>query len=260
MQEVVAKSLRQSGRSRLILGNVRGREDYRRAIQIYEEIAAQFPERIWLRTGLIETLREYASMLAEPVDSAEAESSIHRAVDVADTLIGNRSAALPCFRKELIGPFSGLAWNLVSQSPLRPGDVSSAVRIARQAVDWDSERPNSWRSLGMACYRFGDWQSAATSLRRAMDLDNGGNAADWFLMAAIDHHLGNDKEARRWYDRAVSWLKQVPAPVDLGGPELRRSHEEAIRPSGCRSRQSSTESPAPWSKQGMYICCTRNHS
>jgi eukaryotic-like serine/threonine-protein kinase len=232
MQEVVAKALRQSGRSRLILGQVRGREDYRRAIQVYEEIAARFPERVWLRTGLIETLREYASMLAEPVDSAEADSTIRRAVDVADTLIGNRSAALPCFRKELIGPFSGLAWNLVSQAPLRPGDVSSAVRIARQAVDWDSERPDSWRSLGMACYRSGDWQSAAASLRRAMDLDNGGNAADWFLMAATDHHLGNANDARRWYDRAVSWLKLAPAPLDLGGPELRRSHEEAIRALG----------------------------
>jgi serine/threonine protein kinase len=245
MQEVVAKALRQSGRSRLILGNVRGREDYRRAIQIYEEIAARFPERIWLRTGLIETLREYASMLAEPVDSAEAESSIHRAVDVADTLIGNRSAALPCFRKELIGPFSGLAWNLVSQAPLRPGDVSSAVRIARQAVDWDSERPNSWRSLGMACYRSGDWQSAAASLRRAMDLDNGGNAADWFLMAAIDHHLGNDVDARRWYDRAISWLKQVPAPVDLGAPELRRSREEAIKALGLPVSTIDSGSAAP---------------
>jgi len=231
MQEVVAKALKQSGRSRLILGQVRGREDYRRAIQIYEEIASQFPERIWLRTGLIETLREYASMLAEPVDSAEADSSIRRAVDVADTLIGNQSAALPCFRKELIGPFSGLAWNLVSQGPLRPGDVSSAVRIARQAVDWDSERPDSWRSLAMACYRSGDWQSSAASLRRAMDLDNGGNPADLFLMAAIDHHLGNDTDARRWYDRAMSWLKQVPT-FNQRAPELRRSRQEAIRALG----------------------------
>ena len=42
-----------------------------------------------------------------------------------------------------------------------------------------------------------------------MDLDKGGNAADWFLMAAIDHHLGNDSDARRWYERAISWLKQA---------------------------------------------------
>ena len=137
MQEVVAKALRQSGRSRLILGDSRGRDDYRRAIQVYEELAARFPERIWLRTGLIETLREYASLLAEPIDSTEADGSIRRAVEVADTLIGNQSAALPCFRKALVGPFSGLAWNFVSQAPLRPGDVAQA----------DTDRPAS-RRLG----------------------------------------------------------------------------------------------------------------
>jgi tetratricopeptide (TPR) repeat protein len=243
MQEIVAKALRQSGRSRLILGDVRGREHYRRAIQVYEDLAAASPERIWLRTGLIETLREYASMLAEPVDSAEADVSIRRAVQVADTLIGNRSAALPCFRKELVGPFSGLAWNLVSQAPLRPGDVSTAVRIARQAVDWDSERPDSWRSLGMACYRSGDWQSASASIGRAMVLANGGNAADWFLMAAIEHRLGNDKDARRWYDRAVSWLKEDPESDDSRGPELRRSREEAIKALGQQRIPLAQETP-----------------
>jgi uncharacterized protein HemY len=118
--------------------------------------------------------------------------------------------------------------NLVSQGPLKSGDASSAVRIARQAVDWDSERPDSWRSLGMASYRAGDWESSATSFRRAIDLDNGGSPADWFMMAAIDQHLGNDDDAHRWYDRAVSWLKQIPA-ADSSGSELRRSREEAIR-------------------------------
>ncbi len=232
MQEVVAKALRQSGRFRLILGDSRGRDDYRRAIQVYEELATRFPERIWLRTGLIETLREHASLLAEPIDSTEAEGSIRRAVEVAETLVGNQSAALPCFRKALVGPFSGLAWNFVSQAPLRPGDVAKAVRIARQAVDWDADRPDSWRSLGISCYRAGDWKSAATSFRTAMDLDKGGNAADWFLMAAIDHHLGNDSDARRWYERAISWLKQHNLSESTGDLELRRSREEAIRALG----------------------------
>lgn len=64
-----------------------------------------------------------------------------------------------------------------------------------------------------------------------MKLDNGGNPADWFLMAAIDHHLGNDKDAQSWYERAVQWLRQSPA-VDGQGAELRRLHEEAIRALG----------------------------
>ena len=65
-----------------------------------------------------------------------------------------------------------------------------------------------------------------------MDLDKGGNAADWFLMAAIDHHLGNDSDARRWYERAISWLKQHNLSESTGDLELRRSREEAIRALG----------------------------
>jgi hypothetical protein len=61
-----------------------------------------------------------------------------------------------------------------------------------------------------------------------MDLDNGGSPADWFMMAAIDQHLGNDNDARRWYNRAVSWLKQSPA-VYSSGASVRRSREEAIK-------------------------------
>ena len=231
-REIVAKAFRQSGRARLMLGDPRGREDYRHAIQVYEDLATRSPERIWLRTGLIETLREYASLLAEPIDAAEAHGSARRAIEIAETLIGDRSVAAPRFRKELIGPFGGQAWNLVSHVPVRPGDVTQAVRIAWQAVDWDADQPDSWRSLGIACYRSRDWQSAAASFRRAMDLDGDGTAADWFFLAAINHQLGNDHEARRWYDRAISWLKQAPDRAGSAGAELRRSRDEALRALG----------------------------
>jgi eukaryotic-like serine/threonine-protein kinase len=244
MREVVAKALRQAGRSRLILGDARGRNEYRRAIQIYEELAARFPERIWLRTGLIETLHEYASLLAEPSYALEADVSIHRAVEVADTLIGNQSAALPHFRKDLVGPFSGLAWTIVSQARLCPIELAQAIRIAQQAVDWDSERSDAWRSLGMTCYRAGDWNSASSSFRQAIDLDHGGNAADWFLMAAIDHHLGKHEEARRWYDRAVARLSQASLSERTGGVELRRSRVEALKALGMPVPDSQNGPPA----------------
>jgi eukaryotic-like serine/threonine-protein kinase len=243
MREVVAKALRQAGRSRLILGDAHGRTEYRRAIQIYEELAARFPERIWLRTGLIETLHEYANLLEEPSSAEEADVSIHRAVEVADTLIGNESAAMPCFRKDLVGPFSGLAWTIVSQARLRPIEVAQAIRIAQQAVDWDSQRSDAWRSLGMTCYRAGDWKSASSSLRQAMDLDRGGNAADWFLMAAIDHHLGKHTDARRWYDGAISRLTESGSAERTGGIELHRSRVEALKALGMPVPESYKQPP-----------------
>ena len=62
-------------RSRLILDDPRGRDDFRRAIRIYEELVIRFPKRYTLRLALIETLREFAALLAEPINSAEARRS-----------------------------------------------------------------------------------------------------------------------------------------------------------------------------------------
>ena len=83
-QEVAAKALRQAGYARMVLGRPRGRDDYRAAIRIYESMAARFPGYLWLRTGLIETLQEYAGLLKSPADAVEADASFRRALAVAE--------------------------------------------------------------------------------------------------------------------------------------------------------------------------------
>jgi tetratricopeptide (TPR) repeat protein len=171
-------------------------------------------------------------MLEQRVDRVEAESSIRRAAAVAGTLIGDRAAAQPCFCKGLIGPFNALARKIVSETPLEPAGAEQAVRIARQAVDWDTARPDSWRSLALACSRAGDWKSASDALRRAMDLDDGGTAADWFRIAALEQYLGNAREARSWFHRAVSRLERAQVPESSGDLDLYRARQEAIEALG----------------------------
>ena len=63
-QEVLAKAQRQTGFCRLNMGDSRGRQDYRQAIRGFQDLAARFPERLWYRTRLIETLQQYAGLLA----------------------------------------------------------------------------------------------------------------------------------------------------------------------------------------------------
>ena len=72
-QEVFAKAHRQAGFCRLNMGDSRGRDDYCQAIRSFEDLAARFPERLWYRTRLIETLQEYAGLLTAPADAAEAD-------------------------------------------------------------------------------------------------------------------------------------------------------------------------------------------
>jgi serine/threonine protein kinase/tetratricopeptide (TPR) repeat protein len=227
-REPVAKAHRQAGHVRLSLGRPEGRRDYREAIRVYEELADRSPKLIWLRTGLLETLREYTGWLTAPEDSAEADAATGRACAVAESMIGNKEAGYPCFRKGLAVAFNNLAWELVRRPSERPDRLASAVRLGRQVVAWEAkeakeaEQANGrntqgvahyfgWNTLGVAYYRTGDLDAAAAALEKSTALNRGGDANDWFFLAAIRHRQGRAEEARRLYDRAVAWMRQDPA-------------------------------------------------
>jgi eukaryotic-like serine/threonine-protein kinase len=227
-QEVGAKALRQAGRIRMNLGGTRGRDDYREAIEIYEDIAARYPKNIWLRAGLITTLDEYAGLLNLPDDAVEADASFRRSLAVAEGLIGNKDADAHCFSTQLVGPFNNLAWDLVCRrTPAHADDTGLAVRLARKAVEWEPEQPAYWNTLGVAQYRAGDFAAAERSLQTSIKLSEGGTAVDWLFLACIKHHQGDRGESRRWFDQAVEWLRQNPVHDSDESAQLIAFRDEA---------------------------------
>jgi serine/threonine protein kinase len=229
MQEVVAKACRQAGFAGLSLGLARGRDDYRRATAIYEKIARRLPDRIWYRTGLIETLHEYASLLTRPTDAAEADASVRRALEVADELVDNPDAGRHCFSMGLVGPFNDLAWDLARRPDTRASDAALAIRLARKAAEWEPERFAYWNTLGVAYYRAGDWAAAGQVLQRSIELSKGGTAADWFPLACVEYKYGQTDKARRSYDRAADCLHHSPPSDNNQAADLRSLRDEAIQ-------------------------------
>jgi serine/threonine protein kinase len=229
MQEVVAKSLRQAGCARMSLGASRGRDNYRQAILVYEKLAAEFPERIWYRTGLIETLKEFADRLTALNDVAESQTSFRRALTVAESLIGNKQAGLHCFSTGLVSPFNSLAWELVRRPPRQANDAELAVRLARQATEWAPEQSAIWNTLGVAYYRAQDWSAAAAALGKSIELGKGGNASDWFILACVCHYQGDSHQARNWYDRATTWMRRNPSAAGTDATELNAFRDEAAK-------------------------------
>jgi tetratricopeptide (TPR) repeat protein len=238
MQEVVAKALRLSGRCRLLMGQPTGRDDYRSAIEAYDDMAARHPDRIWLRSGLIQTLREYAGLLDDGNETAEANGALRHALDIAESLIGNPDAALPCFSHQLIGPFGALVWDLTNDESLAPGDAALAMRLARQAVDWDPNQADSWRALAMACFRSGDQHGAEAAIKNSISLSRGQDPADWFLRAAVRHGRGEAAAARRAYDEALALAKHAPGADEMDTTECRWARDEAERALGLASARS----------------------
>ncbi len=165
-------------------------------------------------------------MLKAPEDQAEAEASFRRALAVAESLIGNPEADNHCYTMGLVGPLNELAWELVKPSSVQPSDAQLAVRLSRRTVDWEPTQSGFWNTLGVAYYRLGDWSSSASALQKSMDLSGGGDAADWFFMAAVDQRLGKPEQARHLFDKAISWIKQNPDRVKGRESELHQFQSE----------------------------------
>lgn len=64
-----------------------------------------------------------------------------------------------------------------------------------------------------------------------MQLRNGGDSNDWFVLAMAHWRLGDKDEARRRFDQAVRWMdKNQPTGRDLG-----RFRAEAARLLGVKA-------------------------
>ncbi len=115
------------------------------------------------------------------------------------------------------------AWVLATCPEIRWRDPIQAIRLARKAVEAKPQDGNFHNTLGAAHYRAGEWTAAVAALKQSMHLRKGGDAFDWYFMAMAHRQLGEKKEARHWYDKAVGWNdKNIP-----GDEELRRFRAEA---------------------------------
>jgi serine/threonine protein kinase len=135
-KEAVARSLRQAGFSRMALGQAKGREDYRTALEMYRRLISANPERIWLHTGLLETLQEYARLLAARGERPEALALRRQALHIAEALMNNAQAAKPCFSTALAAVFRELARDLRDDRS-DPSASAAADRLEKQADAWN---------------------------------------------------------------------------------------------------------------------------
>src|SRR5262249_4704079 len=98
------------------------------------------------------------------------------------------------------------AWLMVRDADPR-FEVKPALDLAQRATRKAPGAWHIWNTLGVACYRAGDWRGALGALRKSEELDQGRNlGANAFALALTHWQLGNQDQARGWYDRGVQWM------------------------------------------------------
>jgi WD40 repeat protein len=120
-----------------------------------------------------------------------------------------------------------LAWLLATAPPphRRPDE---AVAHARRAVKLAPDERMYFNTYGVALYHAGRYAEAIPMLEKSLaggfgDLDG----FDLFFLAMAHHRLGHREEARRCFDRALTWAREPKFFTAQSARELRMFHDEA---------------------------------
>jgi serine/threonine protein kinase/WD40 repeat protein len=94
-------------------------------------------------------------------------------------------------------------------APEGPAELAEAQQLAENRA---SVMPSTWSDhvLALALYRAGRFTEADTLVRGSLDRSPGWicEVLNWLVLAMADQRLGRTDDARRWLDRAESWVAQ----------------------------------------------------
>jgi serine/threonine protein kinase len=214
----------------------KARETLVKSVTLSEARTREFPAepRNWLRLGHYHS--NLAEILAAQGLKPQATDEYRKSVDAfekAARLAPDNTSAL-----------NNLAWTLVTSNVPTIRDPARAVVLARRAVQLDPYRSGAWDTLGVACYRTGNWAEAVAALERRLAMlhewttSDADIAVSWFYLAMAYSRLGRDQKARPWYDKAVHW-SDSNEPQHEG---LRRIRAEATEVLGIKDRPGTDDS------------------
>jgi tetratricopeptide (TPR) repeat protein len=101
------------------------------------------------------------------------------------------------------------AWSAVRSPGMKIELTKRAIAMARKAVELEPNSSFYANTLGVAHYRAGDWPAAIEALEKSEALNNGQSLAfNGFFLAMAHYQLGQEDEARQWYETSVEWTQK----------------------------------------------------
>ncbi|MCI0462915.1 MAG: tetratricopeptide repeat protein, partial [Gemmataceae bacterium] len=187
-----------------------GQDKYRAAEAAFRQAIAWQPSYVWAHFRLGEALARQKKL-------EEAIAAYRQALKLRKNF--------PEANARLAMMLNAKAWGQVAAPAVAPAEAAKALELVKEAVKLSPAIAAYWNTLGVAHYRAGEWKEAVAALQQSMKLGKGGSCEDWFFLAMAHWRLGNQPEARRWFDRAVTWMDRMAPDQE----ELRRFRAEAAK-------------------------------
>jgi tetratricopeptide (TPR) repeat protein len=194
---------------------------HQQALGLCEPLVTRFPDRPLYRRELVRSHFALGIALRLTGRPAEAVQAFERALEAYRPY--SDTSDDPENHEQFASVHNELAWLLATCADVKSRDPGRAVVEARKAVELEPEHGGFWNTLGVAFYRAGYWNAAIDALEKAEELAPGKIVA-WnaFFLAMAHWQRGEKAQARKEYERAVSWMKNRPQ-----NEELRRFRAEA---------------------------------
>jgi tetratricopeptide (TPR) repeat protein len=193
-----------------------------------EEVALRLKPETKLCTtpdDRVQLQRTYTALgiaLAASRQTEKAVAAYVRALAVADKLAAELPAEMRYQQLRALNR-NNLARLLATCPETKLRDATRAIELAKTAVDLTPNEHTFRNTLGVACYRTGNWKAAIEALEKSMELNSGDGADDWIFLATAHWQLGSRDQARIWLGRAVESMDKD----GLQDQDLRRSRAEA---------------------------------
>jgi tetratricopeptide (TPR) repeat protein len=188
---------------------------YREALELSEKLAAQFPTLVGYRFHAAYWHNALGGLLTAAGRTSDAADAFRQATANYGAAIELNSNHAPSLMN--------LAWILATAPDPQFRNPQEAVLLAEEAMRLAPTSANASSILGVTRYRAGDYRASIAELEKSEELGPGqefGFNAVFIAMARW--RLGERDEARRWYEKAVEWMKTKP-----NDDELRRFRSEA---------------------------------